>query len=200
MNFTLIFAIFLFAISTTFTPGPNNIMLTASGANFGFKKTLPHILGITFGFPAMVAAIGLGFGVVLEKYPNFHLVLKYAGAVYLVWLSWKIMSTQRVNGENGRGQPFAFWQAAAFQWVNPKAWIMAVSAVSTYSTVQGNLYLEVMVITLLFALVSFPSATVWTYAGVRLGRFLGDRVKLKIFNIVMGFLLLASIIPILRPG
>jgi len=200
MTLTLIFAIFLFAVSATFTPGPNNVMLTASGANFGFRKTMPHISGICIGFPVMVAAIGLGFGLVFEKYPLLHLVLKYVGAAYLLWLSWKIMTTRRAEEGNGQGRPLTFLQAAAFQWVNPKAWIMAVSAVSTYTSVQGNVFFEVAIITALFASVSFPSASTWTLIGVGLGRVLNDPGKLKIFNIVMGLLLVASIVPILWAG
>ena len=175
-------------------------MLTASGANFGFKKSMLHMLGISIGFPVMVAAIGLGFGLVFVKYPSLHMVLKYIGAAYLLWLAWKIMTADKTGDTNGRTKPLTFLQAAAFQWVNPKAWIMAVSAVSTYTSVQGNVYFEVAVITALFALVSFPSTMAWTLIGVGIGRFLDAPVKLRLFNVVMGLLLVGSILPILWAG
>lgn len=200
MTLTLIFAILLFAVSATFTPGPNNIMLTASAANFGFRKTLPHMLGISFGFPLMVAAIGLGFGFVFEQFPILHLVLKYVGAAYLLWLSWKIMTAHQAKERGRQAIPMSFLQAAAFQWVNPKAWIMAVSAVSTYTSVQGNVFFEVGMITAIFAMVSFPSTCTWALIGVGLGHVLNDPGKIKIFNIVMGLLLVASILPILWAG
>lgn len=200
MSLTLVLAIFLFAFSATFTPGPNNIMLTASGANFGFRRSMPHILGISVGFPLMVGAIGLGFGVVFQTYPMLHLVLKYIGAAYLCWLAWRIMNAHRTDDQSGGGAPLTFLQAAAFQWVNPKAWIMAVSAVSTYTSVGGNHLLEVTVITLLFAFVSFPSTAVWTLAGVGLSRILDSGAKIRTFNIVMGLVLIASIVPIVVSG
>ena len=119
MSFELILPLLLFSISMTITPGPNNVMVTASGVNFGYKKTLPHILGITFGFPVMIVLIGLGLGSVFKSFPVIHHILKYIGATYLLYLAWKIATFSNVNNNGDRNKPFTFWQAVIFQWINP---------------------------------------------------------------------------------
>jgi threonine/homoserine/homoserine lactone efflux protein len=123
----------LFAISTSITPGPNTLMLLASGVNFGFRRTLPHMLGIAVGFPAMIMAIGLGLGGLFEAYPRSHVILKYVGMAYLLWLAWKVATAERAEDAAYESKPFGFFQAAAFQWVNPKAWTVSVSAIATYT-------------------------------------------------------------------
>ncbi len=193
----LLAALVLFAASASFTPGPNNVMLTASGATFGFRRTVPHILGVVLGFPAMVAAVGLGLGTVLAAIPAIHVVLKYVGAAYLCYLAWLVATSGRSGGAEAAGSPLGFWRAAAFQWVNPKGWVMAVGAISTFTSTDGNIVRDVLLIALVFLLVGLPSTMTWTVFGTLIGRWLGSDRRLRLFNMAMGALLLLSVIPAL---
>ena len=187
----------LFAVSMSITPGPNNVMVTASGANFGYRRTIRHLLGIGIGFPVMVAAVGLGLGGVFEAVPQVHAVLKYVGSAYILWMAWKIATasgTGRASEQPGR--PLTFLQAAAFQWVNPKGWVVAVGAISAFTTIQGDLLFEVGAIALTFACVNYPCASLWTLFGVGIGRLLKRGVRLRVFNLAMSVLLIASIVPL----
>ena len=197
MSLTLLVAILLFAFVATITPGPNNIMVTASGANFGYVRTIPHLLGISIGFPIMLAAVGFGLGQVFQTFPIIHQVLKVVGAAYLLWLAWKITTAKPASGNRKGSSPLTFLQVAAFQWVNPKAWIMAISAFSTYTTVGGNLWLEVTVITLAFAIIAYPCVSLWTLLGVGVSGALNNDQYLRWFNYTMALLLVASIAPII---
>ena len=187
----------LFAIAGSFTPGPNNIMLTASGANFGFRRTLPHILGICIGFPLMVTAVGLGLGRLFEEVPVTHSVLKLAGSAYLLWLAWRIAQAGSVDRPDAAARPLSFFQAAAFQWVNPKAWIMAMGAVSTFTLAGQEMLPQVLTIAAIFTVVSVPSATVWTLLGIGIARILTSPAGLRVFNLGMGALLALSVVWIL---
>lgn len=193
--FDQIIPLIIFCTTAVFTPGPNNVMLTASGVNFGFGRTVPHILGIAIGFALMNLLVGLGLGSVFETYPQIHKVLKYVGMAYLVYLAWKIATSGEAKGVKARAKPFTFLQAAAFQWVNPKAWAIAVGAVATFTTLRGDLLVEVVVMSLVFFLVTFPSASIWTVFGLFIGRFLHTPGRLKAFNWFMAGLLVVSIIP-----
>src|SRR6185295_8630669 len=132
----LLAALALFCVVTLFTPGPNNLMLMTSGLNFGFRRGLPHLLGVSVGFALMVLLVGLGLGAIFERWPLLYAILKYVGAAYMLWLAWQIAtaSPPQPRGES-TGRPMGFFNAMAFQWVNPKAWVMAVGAVSTYAAV-----------------------------------------------------------------
>jgi len=185
----------VFGLTAVATPGPNNVMLTASGVNFGFRRTVPHMLGIAIGFAVMNLGVGLGLGQVFETFPQIHLVLKYTSIAYLVFLAWKIATAGQAKGDEARAKPFSFLQAAAFQWVNPKAWVIAVGAVATFTTVGGDLLLEVMLMSFIFLLVTFPSATTWTFFGTVIARYLHTPVRLRAFNWSMAGLLLLSLIP-----
>ena len=170
-------------------------MLTASGVNFGFRRTVPHMLGITLGFPVMVAAIGLGLGGLFETYPRIHEILKYAGIAYLLWLSWKIATAARTEDIGAKAKPLNFLQAAGFQWVNPKAWMIAVGAIATYTTLQGDVIEEVLLIAIVFGFVTIPSVTIWTLFGTAIRRLLkSDRAR-TLFNWSMATLLMASLLP-----
>ena len=190
----------LFAFSMSITPGPNNVMVTASGANFGYRRTIPHLLGIGIGFPLMVAAVGLGLGGVFEAVPGVHAVLRYLGSACIFWMAWKIATARGTGAGERRGRPFTFLQAAGFQWVNPKGWVVAVGAISAFTTVQGDLWLEVGAITLTFACINYPCASLWTLFGIGIGRLLKRGNRLRIFNLVMGLLLVASIVPLFAGG
>jgi threonine/homoserine/homoserine lactone efflux protein len=184
-----------FAVATAVTPGPNNIMLTASGANFGFRRTVPHMLGVAIGFTVMVAAIGLGLSEVFERFPVIHQLLRYGGAAYLLYLAYRIATAAPAASDAAQpaGRPFTFLQATLFQWVNPKSWMMAVGAISTYTTVGGDLILESVLIALIFGAVGLPSTALWAALGVAISRLLQARWALRAFNIAMALLLVASL-------
>ena len=195
--FELILPVALFAVSMGITPGPNNVMVTTSGANFGYRRTIPHLLGIGLGFPAMVAGVGFGLGGVFDALPEVHVVLKYVGSAYILWMAWKIGTASGTSQAKERpGRPLTFLQAAAFQWVNPKGWVVAVGAISAYTTLQGDLLFEVGAITLTFVCVNYPCASLWTLFGVGIGRLLKRGRWLRIFNVAMGLLLVTSIVPL----
>lgn len=191
-------AVLFFAFSTTITPGPNNVMIMSSGVNYGVRASMPHFLGICLGFPVMVLLVGFGFGVIFEKFPNLHQLIKVAGVVYLLWLAWHIASAEPKAIQKGEKKPFTFWQAALFQWVNAKAWMMASGAVAAYTTVQGNPVVEVVAITLAFLLMAFPCVGVWLLFGSLLRKVLSNSIFQRIFNITMGLILVASIVPVLQ--
>lgn len=195
----LIFAIALFAFSSGITPGPNNVMLMSSGVNFGIKRSLPHLTGICIGFPCMVLAIGLGLSTVFQAYPVLHVIIKYIGIGYLLYLSWLIAnSSSKMEGKDS-ANPLSFLQAAAFQWVNPKGWIMAVGAVATFTSVDTAITPQVITIALVFLAVAFPCAITWLGFGVALKRLLKNARQQRIFNVTMALLLVASIIPMILP-
>ncbi|WP_445945414.1 LysE family translocator [Shewanella sp.] len=191
----LILAITLFAFSSGITPGPNNIMLMTSGVNFGIRSSIPHLIGICLGFPCMVLAIGLGLTSVFQTYPVLHLVIKVLGVSYLLYLSWLIArSSNKMEGKQ-LSQPLSFIQAAAFQWVNPKGWIMAVGAIATFTVQHADMTPQVLTIAMVFLCVAFPCAMVWLTFGVALKRLLKNERQQKIFNVTMALLLVGSILP-----
>ncbi|MDM3870905.1 LysE family translocator [Porticoccus sp. W117] len=192
----LIIALFVFAFSSTVTPGPNNIMIMTSGMNYGVRKSVPHFLGICIGFPVMVVLVGLGLGVVFERYPVVHQAIKIAGIIYLLYLSWKIATTKAAASGNAGSKPFTFLQAALFQWVNPKAWMMAASAVAAYTLATEPMLWQVLLVALVFFLVAFPCVAVWLFFGTALKRFLKKPKQQMIFNVSMAALLVLSIIPV----
>ncbi|OZB24977.1 MAG: lysine transporter LysE [Pseudomonas sp. 34-62-33] len=197
MSTELLLAFIAFAFVTSVTPGPNNMMLLASGVNFGVCRSFPHMLGISLGFMLLVAAVGLGLGQVFQRLPLLHDVLRYVGAAYLLYLAWKIaQSGAPQSRENAEAKPFTFLQAAAFQWLNPKAWIMAIGAITTY-TPQDGFFSNVLLIAALFALINCPSVGLWTVAGSMLRKWLDTPRALRAFNIGMALLLVASLYPIL---
>lgn len=190
-------ALVAFAAVAGGTPGPNNIMLLASGVNHGFTRTLPHMFGIFFGFLVLISAIGVGLGVLFQAFPVLHVVLKAAGAAYLVYLAWRIASSRSMGEAQAGGQPMTFMQAALFQWVNPKAWTMAVAAMAGFTQVDAPL-LSASIVVAVFAAMTMISVSLWTSFGTALRGFLSDPVRLKWFNIAMGIALVASIIPMVR--
>lgn len=196
----LLLALAVFCVVTLFTPGPNNLMLMTSGLNFGFRRGLPHLLGVTLGFTAMVLIVGFGLGAIFEAWPLLYVVLKYAGAAYLLYLAWEIaVSKPPGHGGESSGRPIGFLQAAAFQWVNPKAWVMAVGAISTYAAVAAFPF-NVLVIAALFGVLGFASSGTWLGFGTALQRVLTDARAIRIFNVVMALLLVASLYPIIADG
>lgn len=189
-------AIILFAIATCVTPGPNNTMIMTSGLNYGIQRSLPHYLGIILGFPAMVVAVGLGLASLLEQHAVLHLLLKVAGASYLTFLAWKIASAPVSDLSVTEGKPFTFLQAAAFQWVNPKAWVLAVGATATYTVVGSDYSLQVLVIAIIFLVFGAPCIMLWLWFGASLKRLLQKPESVKYFNYAMATLLMLSLLPV----
>ena len=185
-----------FAFVSSITPGPNNTMLLASGVNYGFRRTMPHIAGISLGCVFMLILVGLGLGQVFTAIPQLYDVLRYAGAAYLLWLAWKIATSGPMVDQEAAGRPLTFLQAAAFQWVNPKAWILVVGAASTYAP-RENFQRNVVVLAILLGLVNAPSICVWAGFGTALRPLLSHPSRVRVFNIVMALLLVASLLPML---
>ena len=196
MSLTTFLALLVFSFVSSITPGPNNIMLFASGVNFGMWRTMPHALGISFGFGVLLAAVGAGVGVILTNIPVLFLAIKVAGGIYMLFLAWKIANSGKVEVKEGAAKPMTFLQAALFQWVNPKAWVMATVAMSTYTN-EGNYVLNVGIVVFSFVVLNFPSVTVWAGFGTVMRNFLEDPVKLKVFNYVMAIALVLSLWPML---
>ena len=193
----LLLAVLFFAFSTTITPGPNNVMIMSSGVNYGIRASVPHWLGICLGFPLMVLLVGLGFGIVFERYPHLHQLIKVLGVAYLMWLAWRIASAEPKAIEQGKSKPFSFMQAALFQWVNGKAWVMASGAVAAFTSVGGVYWQEVSIITLAFLLVAFPCVGVWLVFGAALRKILTKAMFQRVFNITMAIILVLSVVPVL---
>jgi threonine/homoserine/homoserine lactone efflux protein len=191
----LLAALTAFGLAAGFTPGPNNAMLMASGANFGLKATLPHLCGVIVGFTGLLALCGLGLAGAFAAWPVLHGALKWGGGAYLLWLAWKIATAEGIGRREGRGRPLSFAQAAAFQAVNPKGWAMSLSTVSAYVPQKGFLA-NLAVAVALFAAITVCSASAWTAFGVGLRRFLDRPAILRAFNVTMALLLVASLWPI----
>lgn len=197
MSFEIVLALAVYAFVTSITPGPSNLMLLSSGANFGFVRTVPQILGITIGFKSLLLGVGLGLGAVLTAFPALHVVLKFAGGAYLLHLAWRIGTSRSMGGSADAGaRPLTFLESAAFQWINPKAWVVAMTTMAVYTSPDAP-FLSVLLISLAFALVNLPAVSTWAGFGVALRGFLSDPGRLKWFNIAMGVLLAATLVPLL---
>ena len=196
MPLEIVLALATFAFVGAITPGPNNVMVLASGLNFGFRRTVPHLLGIGIGFAVMIAAVGFGLIGALSATPALHSGLKYAGAAYLLYLAWRIAIAGTTEAGSASGCPLSFLEAAAVQWLNPKGWVLAVGAVLTYSR-PGQALGDVPLIVFVFLLTTLPSVAVWAGFGATLERLLLDRRKVRILNILLGFTLALSVIPML---
>jgi len=197
MTNDILLALIAFAFVSSITPGPNNLMLMASGANFGFRRTIPHMLGIGLGFTFMVLLVGAGLVQVFNQYPTSYSVLKVASVGYLLYLAWKIAHAAPADGDTQVGTPMTFLQAAAFQWVNPKAWAMALTATTAYA--PGQTLHVVVIVALVFGAINLPSVSTWTVLGQQMARFLTNPRRLLVFNWTMAALLVASLYPVLWP-
>lgn len=193
----LYIAILVFAVSSTVTPGPNNIMILTSGLNFGIRRSMPHLLGICIGFPLMVAAVGLGFGSLFESFPVLHEIIKVLGVTYLLYLAFAVATSapSSLDADSDK-KPFSFLQAAAFQWVNPKAWVMATGAVAAYTTQDAGMLMQVAFISLAFFIAAFPCVGIWLLGGSAMKRLFTQPSYQRAFNMLMALLLVISIAPV----
>ena len=185
----------LFALVTTITPGPNNTMLLASGVNFGLKRTVPHVLGISAGMAILMIAVGLGLAQAFERLPWLYTVLEAASIAYLLYLAWKIGTSSSVQMRDGQSRPMRFHEAIAFQWINPKAWMMVLTAATTIH-LHASLSLNAALMALVLVVIGLPCITMWAAFGMSLRRFLANPRYLRIFNITMAALLVLSLYPI----
>ena len=195
MTYQLLIALLGFAFVTSVTPGPNNMMLMASGANFGFHRSIPHMLGISLGHALMVFLVGMGLAGAVHAVPGLLTGMKIASILYMLWLAWKIANSAAPGEGKSEGRPFSFLQAAAFQWVNPKAWAMALGATSAYAP-DGSVQ-SYLIVAVVFACVNLPSVSLWAYAGQKVRQFLTVPSRLRAFNWTMAGLLIASLAPVL---
>lgn len=195
MSLAAFLALMGFAFVTTVTPGPNNLMLMASGANFGYRRTFPHILGILIGFSVMVLMVGFGLMAMFEAFPALYNGLKIVSVAYLLWLAWKIANAASPKATSAGGRPLTFLQAAAFQWVNPKAWAVGLSTITLCAPDRSPL--STALVMCAFALVSLPANSLWAWIGTMVKRWLSNQRRLMIFNITMALLLVASLYPAL---
>jgi len=179
-----------------FTPGPNNIMIMASGLNHGVRASLPHLVGIGLGVPSMFLALGLGLALVFERYPQVHTVIKVVGALYLIYLAWQIAHTAAVESRKRPVKPFTLVQTVLFQWMNPKSWVVGTTAIATFTTVGEGLLGQVLIIALAFMVMAFLSAGTWLLFGVSLQVWLKKPLYRHIFNVSMAIILVVSVLPV----
>ena len=197
MNNATLLAASLFAVVSSITPGPNNMMILASGVNFGFSRSLRHLFGITLGFGLMILLVGLGLHTLLERVPLIYSVMRWCGAAYLLWLAWKLANAGPPSANApSAARPMGFFAAAAFQWINPKAWVMAVTAISTFLPSQAQ-PLQILSLAALFVALNLPCVATWGAFGSAMRRILQDPRRLRVFNITMALALVGSLIPML---
>lgn len=197
MDYYLLIITFTFVAGIT--PGPNNMMLLASGLNHGIRKSMPHYLGICIGFPVMVAVVGFGLGALFEQYPSIYIYIKVLGITYLLYLAWKIANAGNSSASSNIRQPLTFIQAAAFQWLNPKAWVIAVGALAAFTTPE-NVIQSVVAIILIYFVIGFICMALWLKLGQGLQQFLRSGKRIHYFNITMAVLLALSVIPMAFTG
>jgi len=195
MQADLLFGLIGYTIATCITPGPNNLILLSSGANYGFKKTMPVMLGIVLGFSVMIIIVGLGVMQVFERFPSVKTVMIWTSLAYTAYLAWHIASSSSVGKAENKSLMSAT-QGALFQWVNAKGWVMALTAITLYA--PSNSFVSVAIVALVFAITGLPSVGIWALAGVQLNQFLNTSRRLRMFNIGMALLLLFSVLPILK--
>lgn len=194
MNASAFFPLLMFTFVYSITPGPNNLLLAASGAAFGYRRSLPHMLGVSLGTALMLVLVGCGLCTVFDRVPHLHNALKYFGAAYLVWLAWCIARSDNAGDHRLSARPLGFWQGMALQWINPKTWVMAVGVAATYTPRDGYL-LHLLLAGILLVLVSFPSISIWTLFGQCMACTLRSPAAIHRFNRTMAGLLLVSLYP-----
>lgn len=198
MELQILLALTGFAFATTWTPGPNNMMLAASGATFGWRLTVPHALGVALGFPLMVFLIALGLGEIFQRSEILQTGLTWGGFAVMLYLAWRI-ATANAATAHSRTRPLRFHEAAAFQWVNPKAWVMAIGVSATYARGDDPIS-DAAIIAAVFVLAGLTSSQTWAVFGAGIGQALGTGTRLRAFNITMALLLVACALWLVLDG
>ncbi len=186
-----------FAFVASITPGPNNVMAFAIAAAHGMRAAVPLVLGVVLGFGLLVAIVGCGLAVPLARFPLLHLAMRWGGVIWILVLAWKIGHARGLVLAGARAAPPGFWTAAALQWVNPKAWILAVATTAAYTVPGENIYGQIIPLAMLFCLISIPCVGSWAFFGTGASRFIISPERVLWFNRAMGGLLAASVIPVL---
>lgn len=186
-----------FMVVSTVTPGPNNVLLFASGLNFGLRRTVPLICGIGNGFAFLLACVGLGLGQILETFPLVFTTIKVLGACYMIYLAWRIANSGPLHIDDSKARPMTYFEAALFQWVNPKAWVITIVLASTYTS-KDNYHVTLAILVATAGILNLPIISTWAVFGTAMKKFLSDPKKLRIFNIIMAFALILSLWPMLR--
>lgn len=181
------------SVTASFTPGPNNLMMTASGANFGYVRSLPHIMGVTIGFPVMFVVLAYGLGEVFIRWPQIHEVLRYCGALFLLYLAWRIATAGRAKIKE-RSRPLNFLEATAFQWINPKGVLFAISIIATFTLNAENYGMRILIMAVVLTITAHASISTWCLFGMGISRILRTDRALHIFNITMAVLLAGTIL------
>ncbi|MGN8200439.1 LysE family translocator [Salinisphaera sp. RV14] len=188
-------AVAAFAFIVTFTPGPNNLMLAASAANFGMRRTTPHIWGVALGFPAMLLIIAFGLSFIVQiSVVNYG--LRVLGIVYILYLAYRIATIKYVRG-TATARPLTFLNAAAFQWVNPKAWTQAAGSISAYLTVKDAAAIQTLLIAAIFVPIGIASSYTWAVFGEQIARLLNTEVRFRCFNFCMALVLVLAVVPVM---
>jgi threonine/homoserine/homoserine lactone efflux protein len=190
-------AVVLFAISSSVTPGPNNITVMASGVNFGIRRSLPVFMGICVGFSVMLLLVGIGFGQIFEQMPSLHIFIKFFGTLYLIYLAYLIATANEISTSKAQAKPLTFLNGALFQWLNAKAWVVATGAIAAFTTVGLDFYTQNIIIALVFLVISFPCVGIWLFFGSTLKSKLKSKNSMKVFNYSMSGLLVLSVIPVI---
>lgn len=197
MSFNAIFTLFSIAMAAAWTPGPNNALLSGSAAKFGLRRTAPHALGVGFGFPVMVFIISVCLGAAFQKSVLLQNILRYGGAAMLLWVAWKIASSGGLGSASGPARPFRFYEAAAFQWINPKGWVMAVSIAAQFIN-PAQMWSSAFIVSAVFLVGGLSSAFGWAILGLGLRRLLSVGHRMRIFDISMGIIIALGVIILLR--
>lgn len=192
-----LFSLILFAVVSSATPGPNNILVMTSGLNFGIKKSLPVLCGICIGFAFMLLLVGLGFGQVFELFPRLHTIIKVSGVLYLLYLAWLISSSSDGLGTQEQPEPLTFFNGALFQWVNAKAWVVATGSIAAFTVSGSEFTTQTLILAITFLIISFPCVGIWLYFGSWLKRYLNHEHHRKWFNYFMSGLLVFSVLPVI---
>ena len=193
MNTETFISLIALAVATLFTPGPNNVMVASSGANFGFRRTVPHMAGIVFGFPVMILLVGFFLGQVFETSALLRTAVGWLGAALMLWIAWNIATSGGISSAKGAARPMRFYEIAAFQWVNPKAWAMVIAVTSQFVT-DDNGRTVIPIITLVFFTMGLFSAATWAGFGVAMTHWLNSPGRLTWYNRTMGLLIVASVV------
>jgi len=190
MSADQLIALIVFACTGSFTPGPNNTIASVTGANHGLRATVPHIFGVPFGFSTMLIAGGLGAAALIVTHPTLATAIRWIGIAYLLYIAWAIGRADSA-GDRSLARPLTFWQSAAFQYTNPKAWMLTAATIATYMAADGATT-RIVIICAVFSLACAASLVVWAAAGAALKHWLRHGSRLRIFNLTMGAMLAAT--------